>query len=191
MEKFNLACSSKTQEIKKLKSQENQNPKNGEMGDTEPPKNRLRKIKHTRSSILGYRVGLDTVATSYLVGWIESTRSIPGQIISNFITHHKKEPLMKLCLNSSDSTLDYKPHQRLIDPICPSLVITLVLCTFTDAKVIKLYLLLQLTVNSRTTPFIKKGKEKRLSYPLPPSVIEDTIRHNIVQITSTSKTYIP
>ena len=48
------------------------------MGDTEPPKNRLRKIKHTRSSILGYRVGLDTVATSYLVGWIESTRSIPG-----------------------------------------------------------------------------------------------------------------
>lgn len=93
MEKFNLACSSKTQEIKKLKSQENQNPKNGEMGDTEPPKNRLRKIKHTRSSILGYRVGLDTVATSYLVGSNEKTHNIPVQILSNCITHHKKYAL--------------------------------------------------------------------------------------------------
>ena len=60
---------------------------------------------------------------------------------------------------------------------------------FTGAKKIKLRFLLQLTVNSRTTPFI--FFKKRLKYPLPLSSIEDTIRHNIAQITSTSKAYIP
>ena len=47
-------------------------------GDTEPSDNTLYKTKHTRSSILSYRVGLDPIATSYLVGWIEKTRNIPG-----------------------------------------------------------------------------------------------------------------
>ena len=63
---------------------------------------------------------------------------------------------------------------------------------------IKLHLVLQLAVNSRTTPFItnkkktKKNKqtEKRLIYPLPLSIVEDIIRHNIPQMTSTSKAYI-
>ena len=84
----------------------------------------------------------------------------------------------------SDNASDYKPHQRLIDPIYLRLVIAYVLRTFTDAKVIILHFLFQLAVNSRTTPFIR-------SYPLPTSIIEDTIRHNIAQMTSTSKAYIP
>ena len=46
--------------------------------DTDPSKNMLHKTKHTSSSIRSYMVGLDPVATSYLVGWIERTRSIPG-----------------------------------------------------------------------------------------------------------------
>ena len=41
------------------------------MGDAEPPKKMLPKAKHTSSSILSYSVGLDPIATSYLVGWIE------------------------------------------------------------------------------------------------------------------------
>ena len=41
------------------------------MGDTERPNNMLPKAKLTSSSILSYRVGLDPIATSYLVGWIE------------------------------------------------------------------------------------------------------------------------
>ena len=41
------------------------------MGDTEPPNNMLPKAKHTNSSILSYRVGLDPIAKSYLVGWIK------------------------------------------------------------------------------------------------------------------------
>ena len=53
---------------------------------------------------------------------------------------------------------------------------------------IKLHFHLQPAVNGRITPFTKK---KWLSYPLPTSIIEDTIRHNILQITSTSKAYIP
>ena len=41
------------------------------MGDTEPPRKMLPKAKHTSSSILSYKVRLDPIATSYLVGWIE------------------------------------------------------------------------------------------------------------------------
>ena len=41
------------------------------MGDTETPNNMLPKAKHTSSSILSYRVGLDPIATSYLAGWIK------------------------------------------------------------------------------------------------------------------------
>ena len=41
------------------------------MGDKEPPNNMLHKTKHNSSSILSYRVALDPIATSYLVGWIE------------------------------------------------------------------------------------------------------------------------
>ena len=52
------------------------------MGDTEPhpppqKKNMLHKAKHTSSSILSYRIGLDPVATPYLEGWIEWTCNIP------------------------------------------------------------------------------------------------------------------
>ena len=47
-------------------------------GDTEPSDNTLDKTKHTRSSIVSFRVGLDPVATSYLVGWIGRTRNTPG-----------------------------------------------------------------------------------------------------------------
>ena len=67
-------------------------PRNGQMGDTKPSNNMLHKSNHTRSSILSYRVGLDPVQTSYLVGWIERTRNIPAYILSIYITHHKKEP---------------------------------------------------------------------------------------------------
>ena len=63
---------------------------------------------------------------------------------------------------------------------------------------IKLNLLFQPAVNSRTTPFIKNKKNKttttttkRLSYPLPLSIIVDIIRHNIAQMSSISKAYIP
>ena len=45
--------------------------KNGLMGDTEPPYNMLPKAKHTSSSVLSYRIGLDPISTSYLVGWIK------------------------------------------------------------------------------------------------------------------------
>ena len=38
------------------------------MGDTEPPNNMLPKAKQTSSSILSYRVGLDPVAASCLLG---------------------------------------------------------------------------------------------------------------------------
>ena len=48
------------------------------MGDIKTSDNILYKTKHTKSSILSYRVGLDPIATSYLVGWIEKTRNIPG-----------------------------------------------------------------------------------------------------------------
>ena len=70
----------------------NHYPKNGYMGDIEPSNNTLRKTRHTRGTLLSYRIGLDPVATSYLVGSIERTRNIP----SNCITHHKKEPPVKL-----------------------------------------------------------------------------------------------
>ena len=40
-------------------------------GRTKPSNNMLHKAKHTSSSILSYRVGLDPIATSYLLGWIE------------------------------------------------------------------------------------------------------------------------
>ena len=49
----------------------NHYPKNGYMGDTEPPNNILHKAQVTSSSILSYRVGLDPIAISCLVGWIE------------------------------------------------------------------------------------------------------------------------
>ena len=41
------------------------------MGESEPSGSTLYKTKHTRGSILSYRIGLDAVTTSYLVGWIE------------------------------------------------------------------------------------------------------------------------
>ena len=56
----------------------NNYPKDGQMGDTEPLNNTLLKTKHTRSSILSYRVGSDPVTTSYLVGWNKRTSNIPG-----------------------------------------------------------------------------------------------------------------
>ena len=34
-------------------------------------------------------------------------------------------------------------------------------------------------------------KKERLSYPLPPSIMEDSVKHNIAQTASTSKAYIP
>ena len=43
------------------------------MRDAEPSKNTLHKTKHTKSSILSYRVGLDPVATSYFVVWMEGS----------------------------------------------------------------------------------------------------------------------
>ena len=57
---------------------------------------------------------------------------------------------------------------------------------FADAKVIKLHLAFQPTVNSTTAPLNKKS----LSYPLPPSIIENTIRHNITQMISARNSYI-
>ena len=47
------------------------------MEDTGPPNNMLHKAKHTNSSIFSYRVGLDPITISYLVGWIEWTCNIP------------------------------------------------------------------------------------------------------------------
>ena len=47
------------------------------MGDTKPPNNMSQppkqppKAKHNSSNILSYSVGLDPIATSYLVGWIK------------------------------------------------------------------------------------------------------------------------
>ena len=41
------------------------------MGDAEPSNNMLHKAKHTSSILLSYRVRLDPITTSYLVGWIE------------------------------------------------------------------------------------------------------------------------
>ena len=38
--------------------------KNRQMGDTKPSNNMLHKTKHTRNSILSYRVPLDLVAAS-------------------------------------------------------------------------------------------------------------------------------
>ena len=49
----------------------NHYPKNGSMRDNETPNNMFHKAKHTSSSILSYRIGLDPIVTSYLVGWIE------------------------------------------------------------------------------------------------------------------------
>ena len=48
------------------------------MGDIEPSVNTSYKTKHTRSNMLSYRVGLDPIATFYLVGWVEKTPNIPG-----------------------------------------------------------------------------------------------------------------
>ena len=47
------------------------------MGDMEAPNNMLPKGKHTSSSILSYRVGLDPITTSYLqVGLNEPATSL-------------------------------------------------------------------------------------------------------------------
>ena len=51
------------------------------MGDTKPSNKILLKTKHTKSSIRSYGVGVNPVATCYIVGWI----------ISNYITYNKKE----------------------------------------------------------------------------------------------------
>ena len=77
------------------------------------------------------------------------------------VTRHKKEhPPMK----SSDNASDYKPHLRVIDPICLSLVIAYVLGTFTDAEVIKLHQL--------TTSLINEKREKvRKTVTLSPASI--------------------
>ena len=48
------------------------------MGDTEPSNNTLHETKHTKSSTLSYKIGLNPVVTSYLVDWIERARNIPG-----------------------------------------------------------------------------------------------------------------
>ena len=48
------------------------------MGDKEPSNNMLLKTKHTSGSMLSHRVGLDPIATSYLVGWIKCTQNIPS-----------------------------------------------------------------------------------------------------------------
>ena len=53
------------------------------MGDTEPSDNTLHKIKQTRSSILIDKVGLDPVATSYLVGWIKRP---PTSLARSYLT---------------------------------------------------------------------------------------------------------
>ena len=53
------------------------------MGNTEPPNNMLPKAKHTSSSILSCRVGLDPIATSYLVAWIKRTAtSLAGSYLA-------------------------------------------------------------------------------------------------------------
>ena len=46
-----------------------------EVGDTKPSNNTLYKTKHSKSNILSYRVGLDPVATLYLVEWIEKSQN--------------------------------------------------------------------------------------------------------------------
>ena len=46
------------------------------MGDTKPSTNNLHEVKHTRGSVLSFRVGLDPVATSYPIGWIKRIRNI-------------------------------------------------------------------------------------------------------------------
>ena len=55
-------------------------PKNELTGDIEPSNNTPHITKHTSSSILSYRVGLDPIATFYLEGWIVRTHNIPGYI---------------------------------------------------------------------------------------------------------------
>ena len=66
-------CKKNLRKNKMLKSQEYSNchePLSQEWinGGYEPLNNTLHKANHTSSSILNYRVGLDPVATSYLVG---------------------------------------------------------------------------------------------------------------------------
>ena len=71
------------------------------MGDTEPPNNMLHKAKHTNSSILSYRVGLDPIATSYLVGYkckwsIGSIISVFATLCAILLTLNKKKVLWGL-----------------------------------------------------------------------------------------------
>ena len=80
-----------------LKSQEYSDcpeplPQEWIMGGTKPPNNMLHKVKHTSCSMLSYRVGLDPIATSYPLDWIEWTCNVLGWILSCCITHRKKEP---------------------------------------------------------------------------------------------------
>ena len=68
------------------------------MGDAEPLNNTLHKDKHRRNrnrNRKSSRVGLDPVVAFCLVGCIERTHNIPGEILSNYITHRKKQPLNK------------------------------------------------------------------------------------------------
>ena len=62
-------CKKNLKKTKMLKSPEYSNCR--ELLSQEPPNNMLHKAKHTISSILSYRIGLDPIVTSYLVGWIE------------------------------------------------------------------------------------------------------------------------
>ena len=55
-----------------------------------------------------YKVGLDPITRSYLVRWIKWSCNISGKILSNYITHRKKEPPDETLLWNAQKTLQTK-----------------------------------------------------------------------------------
>ena len=119
------------------------------------------------------------VATSYLVGCIDKSRNIPG--LKPGSIHEQGNPSVKSHMLQSW----YLTKGLSI----PSALVRYRL-KFSQAH----WCCNDKTTESisfmvRKTVFITL--KKKTSYPPSHTIIEDTIRHNIAQITSTSKAYIP
>ena len=82
------------------------------MGGTEPPDIMLPKAKHTSSSILSYRIGLDPIATSYLVGWISPL--LTNVLILGTLSFLQKIVLAHLIKSNNDPFLVFISSKNLI-----------------------------------------------------------------------------
>lgn len=136
----------------------NHYPRDPQIEDNKPSNNKLPKTKHTKSNILS--TGLNQIKCQHPI--LQIGLKGPKTCLDRYflITQHsiKKKPQRKSSLKSTENVSYQNPYQRLIDPICLSLVVaksrfTHVHCCYNDKSVSSC----KLTVNNKTTLFIKKG----------------------------------